>query len=156
MTRNIEGKFLSFLVGGVPLFYKEKQANSIIGVGTDIIEIDRIRQAIERSGNRFLERVFTPAEIAYCEAGRDRFPGYAARFAAKEAVLKVMGSGLQHCRWVDVEVRRGTDGPPEVMLHGNAAELARARGIREWYLSVSHSKKNAVAFAIATGRRGNV
>lgn len=138
------------------MFRKENQSNSIIGVGTDIIEIDRIRQAIERSGYRFLERVFTPAEIAYCEAGRDRFPSYAARFAAKEAVLKAMGSGLKHCRWVDVEVRRGADGPPEVMLHGNAAELARARGIREWHLSLSHSKKHAVAYAIATGRRGNI
>ena len=145
-----------FVGGAPPLFRKENPANSIIGVGTDIVEIDRIQRAIERSGYKFLERVFTPAEIAYCEARRDRFSSYAVRFSAKEAVLKAMGSGLQHCRWVDVEVKRGADGPPEVMLYGNAAELARARGIREWYLSLSHSKKHAVAFAIATGRRGSL
>lgn len=126
--------------------------DSIIGVGTDIIEIERVKLAVERSGNRFLTRVYTSGEIAYCEARRDRISCYASRFAAKEAVLKAIGSGLAGCRWVEVEVSRKKDGPPAVLLHGAAAELAAKRGIESFHITLSHSREFAVAFAVATGR----
>lgn len=124
-------------------------AAGLIGVGTDIIEIDRVKQAVERSGRRFLERVFTSGERDFCEARRDRFACYAARFAAKEAVLKALGSGLAGCRWVDVEVSRIGGGRPEVLLHGAAAELAKEKGIATVLISLSHDRDRAVAFAVA-------
>lgn len=125
---------------------------SIIGIGTDIVEIDRIKLAVERSGNRFLERVYTSKEIAYCQTRRDRISCLAARFAAKEAVLKAIGSGLAGCRWVEVEVVRSQGSPPEVLLHGAAAALAARRGIKSFQITLSHSREFAVAFAVATGR----
>lgn len=134
---------------------EDKHDDSIIGVGTDIIETDRVKLAVERSGSRFLERVYTPAEIAYCEARRDRIACYAARFAAKEAVLKAIGSGLAGCRWVEVEVSRSRKGPPGVLLHGAAAALAAKRGIGSLHITLSHSREFAVAFAVATGRGAN-
>lgn len=129
-----------------------RYAASIIGIGTDIVEIDRIKLAVERSGNRFLERVYTSAEIAYCQARHDRIASYAARFAAKEAVLKAVGSGLAGCRWVEVEILRSQGGAPEVLLHGGAAALAARRGIESFHISLSHSREFAVAFAVATGQ----
>lgn len=125
--------------------------HTIIGIGTDIIEIDRVKLALNRSGKRFLERIFTPAEIAYCEARRDRIPCYAVRFAAKEAVLKAIGSGLAGCRWVEVEVTGKQGSPPGVLLHGAAAALAARRGIKSFHITLSHSRKFAVAFTVATG-----
>lgn len=126
----------------------------LIGVGTDIIEIDRVKGAVERSGSRFLERVFTFGERLFCDARRDCFACYAARFAAKEAVLKALGSGLSGCRWVDVEVSRINGGRPEILLHGAAAEMAKERGIATVLISLSHDRERAVAFAIATGEEG--
>lgn len=131
---------------------KYTRKDSIIGVGTDIVEIDRVKLAVERSGSRFLERVYTSAEIAFCEARRDRYACYAARFAAKEAVLKAIGSGLTGCRWVEVEVSRSQGWPPEVLLHGAAAALADERGIGSFHLTLSHSRNYAVAFAVAAGQ----
>jgi holo-[acyl-carrier protein] synthase len=132
-----------------------KHDDSIIGVGTDIVEIDRIKRAIERSGIRFIKRVYTSAEVAYCEARRDRISCYAVRFAAKEAVLKAIGSGRAGCRWVEVEIIRNQAGPPGVILHGAAAALAAGRGIESFHITLSHSREFAVAFAVATGRRGH-
>lgn len=126
-------------------------AAGLIGVGTDIVEIGRIKQAVERGGRRFLERVFTSGERDFCDVRRDRFACYAARFAAKEAVLKAMGTGLAGCRWVDVEVRRKNGGPPEVLLHGAASELAKEKGIAAVLISLSHDGDRAVAFAVAAG-----
>lgn len=120
------------------------------GVGTDLIEIARVRQAVDRGGRRFLERVFTEGEIAFCEGRRDRFACLAARFAAKEAVFKALGSGLAGCRWVDVEVRRAAGERPEILLHGTAARLARENGIVSVLVSLSHGREHAVAFALAT------
>ncbi|MFX4262209.1 holo-ACP synthase [Pelotomaculum propionicicum] len=125
--------------------------HGIIGAGTDIIEIARIKQAYERIGDRFLEKVFTPGERSFCDERRDRFSCYAARFAAKEAVLKALGTGLAGCSFTDVEVRRPDGGRPEVTLHGAAAEIAKEKGIASILISMSHSRENAVAFAIATG-----
>lgn len=119
------------------------------GVGTDLIEISRVRQAVERGGRRFLERVYTEEEIAFCEGRRDRYACLAARFAAKEAVFKALGNGLAGCRWVDVEVCRTGGGRPKILLHGAAARLARENGIASVLISLSHSREHAVAFALA-------
>lgn len=133
------------------MFHDNQPAAGIIGVGADIIEICRVRRAVERGGRRFLERVFTPAERDFCNARRDRYACYAARFAAKEAVLKAMGTGLSGCRWVDVEVARPGGGPPEIVLHGEAARLAGRKGISTVLISLSHGREHAVAFAVAAG-----
>lgn len=130
---------------------ESQRPGGLIGVGTDIIEIDRVRQAIERGGRRFLERVFTKAERGFCDARRDRFSCYAARFAAKEAVLKALGSGLAGCRWVDVEISRVGGSRPEVLLQGGAAALAKKKGIEAVLISLSHDHDKAVAFAVAAG-----
>lgn len=130
---------------------RNMQTAGLIGAGTDIIEIERIKQAFERSGYRFLERVFTPGERSFCDARRDRFACYAARFAAKEAVLKALGTGLAGCSFADVEVLRPGGGRPVVMLHGAAAEIAKEKGIVSVLISMSHNRENAVAFAIAAG-----
>ena len=133
------------------MFQGRPQSAGLAGVGTDIVEINRVRKAVERGGRRFLERVYTSAEIEFCDGVKDRFASYAARFAAKEAVLKALGSGLAGCRWVDVEVRREKGSRPEVLLHGAAARLAKAQGIEAVLLSLSHSRDYAVAFAVAAG-----
>jgi len=124
------------------------------GIGTDIIEISRIREAVERGGRRFLERVFTEGEIAFCEGRRDRYACLAARFAAKEAVFKALGNGLAGCRWVDVEVCRTGGDRPRILLHGAAARLARENGIASVLISLSHNREHAVAFALAAREGG--
>jgi len=140
-----------FIINGVLAISRNIPPARIIGAGTDIIEIERIKQAYERSGDRFLERVFTPGERSFCDARRDRFSCYAARFAAKEAVLKALGTGLAGCSFVDVEVSRPGGGRPEVTLHGAAAETAKEKGIASILISISHNRESAVAFAIAAG-----
>jgi holo-[acyl-carrier protein] synthase len=124
----------------------------VLGIGTDIIEIERIRQAVEKGGRRFLERIYTSAEISCCSARRDPFPCYAARFAAKEAVLKALGTGLTGCRWTDVEVYNAAGGKPRVRLSGRAALLAGDLGVGSVLLSLSHDRGRALAFAVALGR----
>jgi holo-[acyl-carrier protein] synthase len=124
----------------------------LIGVGTDIIEIDRLKRASERSGGRLLEKIFTPGERSFCDARRDRFSCYAARFAAKEAVLKAMGTGMAGCGLADVEVTRTPGGRPEILLHGAAAEIAKNKGIAVVLISISHNRDQAVAFAVAEGK----
>lgn len=124
-------------------------AAGIAGIGVDIVEINRLKNAAARTGNKFLHRVFTSSERCYCEAKRDRFACYAARFAAKEAVLKALGTGLAGARWLDVEVDVQMGGCPMVQLHGKAAVLAGARGIGEILISLSHDRARAIAFAVA-------
>jgi len=121
----------------------------IAGIGTDIVEIERVKQAAERNGDRFLNRVFTPSERSFCDSRRDRFACYAVRFAAKEAVLKAMGTGLAGSRWTDVEIARKTGGFPTVLLHGATAALAAKKGIGRMLLSLSHDREKALAFAVA-------
>ncbi len=132
----------------------ERPLAGLIGVGADIVEIDRVKQAARHTNGRFLEKVFTLGERDFCDARRDRFACYAARFAAKEAVLKALGTGLAGCRWVDVEIVRNGKEPPEVLLHGGAAGIAAARGISRVLISLSHDRGRAVAFAIAAGKGG--
>lgn len=119
------------------------------GIGTDIVDIDRIKRIIETKGERFLKRVFTGSELDYCLARVNPYPCLAARFAAKEAVLKSLGTGLAGCRWTDVEIARTGSSAPEALLTGNARRYAEGRGISRVLVSISHDRGAAVAFALA-------
>ncbi len=114
--------------------------------GVDLIEIERLRQAMERSGQRFLERVFTPLEIADCKGRADSL---AARFAAKEAVSKALGTGFGEIAWRDVEIERGPEREPRLRLHGKAAALAQSLGLSTWSVSLSHTQAYALAMVVA-------
>jgi holo-[acyl-carrier protein] synthase len=125
----------------------------IVSTGIDLAEVGRIRQALEKpgTGTRFRARVFTAAEIAYCESKRrGKYESYAGRFAAKEAVMKALGRGWggQVC-WLDIEVRRASSGKPEILLHNKTARRAGALGIRRWALSISHTAEHGMAYVIA-------
>ena len=120
----------------------------MIGVGTDVVDIDRFRVALDRSP-RLRTRLFRPAERDYAERRRDPAERYAGRFAAKEAVMKALGVGLGEVPMFDIEVVRAESGAPELELHGRAAEVAAARGVTGWLLSLSHTDHVAHAIAIA-------
>ena len=121
----------------------------IVGLGLDIAEIDRIEAAIKRHGAPFLERLFTPAEMAYCESHKGKYERYAARFAAKEAAMKALGTGWSHgVRWRDIEVARQPSGKPTLRLAGVAAEIARRMGVKNISLSITHSGNLALAEVI--------
>lgn len=126
----------------------------MLGIGTDIIEINRLKQGAEKHGRRFLERLFTPAEIELCHGRKDPWGCYAARFAAKEAILKALGTGLAGCRWTDVEVLPGPGRAPEVTLSGGALKIAQQLGVKRVRVSISHDRGRAVAFALAEGGEG--
>jgi len=123
----------------------------MVSTGVDLIEIARVERMLERYGERFLERVFTPAEILYC---RGRPAELAARFAAKEAVSKALGVGVRMIArdgilWKDVEVIGDARGKPLVHLYGRAAERAGELGLTEWAISLSHTHEHAIAFVVA-------
>jgi holo-[acyl-carrier protein] synthase len=121
----------------------------IVGTGIDLAEVPRIAAAIERFGERFLRRVFTADEIRYCESKANRTERYAARFAAKEAALKAIGTGWKRgVAWTDVEVRREPGGRPTIAFHGKAAEFAAQLGVKHVALSITHTKENAMAQVI--------
>jgi holo-[acyl-carrier protein] synthase len=121
----------------------------IVGTGIDIAEVSRIRKALERFGDRFLQRVFTPAEILYCDSKANRAQRYAARFAAKEAAMKAIGTGWNHgVRWRDCEVTRLPGGRPTLTFHGKAAEFAARLGVKHAALSLSHTAEQAIAQVI--------
>jgi phosphopantetheine--protein transferase-like protein len=120
----------------------------VIGVGIDAVELDRFRRALGRTP-RIAERLFSDAERNYAFRRRDPTERLAARFAAKEAVMKAMGVGLWAFNYRDVEVVRASSGAPAVRLTGKAARLAEAKGIREWRLSITHTERTAQAIAIA-------
>lgn len=125
---------------------------SIHGIGIDVVEISRIAAAIERHGETFLARIFTAAERAYCAAHRAPEMHFAARFAAKEAVAKALGTGIgEHANWLDLEVSRTVTGAPVLRLHGAAAEFAKQHGITAVQISLTHTKDYAAANAIALG-----
>lgn len=124
----------------------------ILGTGIDLAEVDRIREAVEKYGRRFLERIFTPGEIAYVEGKANRHERYAARFAAKEAGMKAIGTGWRRgVRWQDFEVRNQRGGRPELLLYGAAAEVARQMGVERIHLSLTHTAGMAQAFVILEG-----
>lgn len=119
-----------------------------MGVGTDLVHVPRLAHVIARHPG-FAARVYTPAEIAYCERHREPTARYAARFAAKEAVLKALGTGLARgMRWQDVEVVVGPAGAPAVALHGEVAATAVRLGVRDVQLSVAHDGEYALAYAV--------
>ncbi|MGC2332145.1 MAG: holo-ACP synthase [Candidatus Acidiferrales bacterium] len=121
----------------------------IVGLGLDIAEIDRIEAAIVRHGASFLERLFTPSEVAYCEKHKGRYERYAARFAAKEAAMKALGTGWgQGVRWRDIEVAREPSGKPTLRLEGVAAQIAERMGVKNISLSITHSGNLALAEVI--------
>ena len=121
----------------------------ILGTGVDIAEVPRVRQSIERFGNRFLHRVFTAGEISYCDARASRFESYAARFAAKEAGMKALGTGWSHgVRWRDIEVVRPKGQRPTIKFHGTAADIASRLGTKNIALSLTHTADQALAHVI--------
>jgi holo-[acyl-carrier protein] synthase len=121
----------------------------IVGTGIDIAEVPRIRRAIERFGDRFLHRIFTAGEMRYCDSKANRMERYAARFAAKEAAMKALGTGWNHgVRWRDCEVARMPGGRPTMAFHGVAAEFAARLGVKNAALSISHTAEQAIAQVI--------
>jgi holo-[acyl-carrier protein] synthase len=121
----------------------------IIGTGIDIAEVPRIRQALERFGGRFIQRIFTAGEIRYCDSKANRAERYAARFAAKEAAMKALGTGWNHgVRWRDCEVARKPGGRPTMNFHGKAGEIAGRLGVKHIALSLSHTAEQAIAQVI--------
>jgi holo-[acyl-carrier protein] synthase len=121
----------------------------IVGTGIDIAEVPRIRRAIERFGDRFLHRIFTAGEMRYCDSKANRMERYAARFAAKEAAMKALGTGWNYgVRWRDCEVTRLPGGRPTMAFHGVAAEFATRLGVKNAALSISHTAEQAIAQVI--------
>ena len=122
----------------------------MLSTGVDIIEIERIAGVLERYGHRFLHRIYTPGELEYC---RGRPSNLASRFAAKEATMKALGTGVRGVGWKDIEVVRAPSGAPSIALHGRAKSRAEQLGVVEISVSMSDSRDNAVAFVV-TRREG--
>ena len=121
----------------------------IIGIGTDIVEVDRFDEFLRTNNERLLQRLFSPQELSYCRSASNVGHKLAARFAAKEAFLKALGTGFSNgVRWHDMEVRRSASGAPSLALAGKALSLANERCIRIIHLSLSHEKTHALAFVI--------
>jgi len=120
----------------------------MLRVGVDLIEVARIQQALERHGERFYARFFTPLEQEQC---RDNAASLAARFAAKEAAAKALGTGIGDVRWVEIEVQSDERKRPYLVLYGRAAELAAEIGLHTWDVSLSHTREHAMAFVVALG-----
>src|ERR1700683_518426 len=124
----------------------------ILGTGVDLAEVDRIQAAITRHGRRFIERIYTPAEIAYVERRANRFERYAGRFAAKEAGMKAIGTGWKRgVRWQDFEVANLPSGRPTLPLHGVAAQIAESMGVKSISLSITHTSELGMAHVILEG-----
>ncbi len=123
----------------------------VLGLGTDITEVPRIQASLERFGQQFLDRVYTPGEVLYCQARKkSAAQSFAARFAAKEAAAKALGTGISRgVTWREFEVVRQPGQAPQILLHGRAAEIATARGIRRLTLSLTHTREMAMAVVIA-------
>ena len=121
----------------------------IVGIGVDIMEIERFRKVLERQGERFVRRVFTASEQEFCCARRDPVPHYAVRFAAKEALFKALGTGwAKGIGWLDVEVSRHEREAPCVVLRGQAEKLSATLKCRAIHISLSHSHESAIAIVI--------
>ena len=121
----------------------------IVGLGTDIVEVERIVKMLADHGDHFLARVFTPGEIAHCQPRRESAPHYAGRWAAKEAVMKVLGTGFTtEVGWTDIEVHVKPSGQPYIELHGSTKSVAMRLGIGEILITISHTSNYATATAI--------
>lgn len=124
----------------------------VFGIGIDVVEVARIAAAITRHGEPFLARLFTTSERAYCDSKRDPALYYAARFAAKEAVAKALGTGIgSHASWLDLEIVHGSNGEPQLALGTTAAAFAKDHGILDIKISLTHARHYAAANAIAIG-----
>jgi holo-[acyl-carrier protein] synthase len=124
----------------------------VLGLGTDLIETKRVQESMERFGERFLERIFTMGEIAYCMRKKNAAESFAARFAAKEAGAKALGTGISRgVSWKEFEVKRETSGKPTLHLSGRAAELAAMMGIQRVQLSLTYSRELAMAVVLVEG-----
>jgi holo-[acyl-carrier protein] synthase len=122
----------------------------VLGLGTDLIETKRLQESIDRFGTRFLERIFTAGEIEYCQRKKNSAESFAARFAAKEAGAKALGTGISRgVSWKEFEVRREPSGRPTLHVSGRAGELAEAMGVRRMQLSLTHSREFAMAVVVA-------
>ncbi len=122
----------------------------VLGLGTDLIETRRVQESIDRFGERFLQRIFTAGEIAYCTRKKNSAESFAARFAAKEAGAKALGTGISRgVTWKEFEVKREASGRPSLHLTGRAEELAQAMGVRRVQLSLTHSRELAMAVVVA-------
>lgn len=121
----------------------------IVGIGIDVEEVARVRLAVERHGHRFVDRIFSTAEISYVESKANRYERYAARFAAKEAGMKAIGTGWRRgVRWQDFEVANLASGRPILRLHGEAAKIAQGLGVRNIALSLTHTAQQGIAIVI--------
>jgi len=121
----------------------------IVGMGIDVAEVSRIREVMESQKERFLHRVYTQNEIAYCEQFKNKYERYAGRFAAKEAAMKALGTGWSRgVRWVDVEIVRQRGGRPTISLKGEAKKIADAMGVKNIALSITHTADQAIAHVI--------
>ena len=124
----------------------------VLGIGIDVVEVERIESSMAEFGERFAEKIFTPAERAYCESQRRPGLHFAARFAAKEAVAKAFGTGIgKDLGWLDMEITRKESGEPELKLDGAGRRYAETRGIAEVKISLTHAKHYAAANAVALG-----
>lgn len=124
----------------------------LFGIGIDVVEVERIESSMAEFGERFAEKVFTPAERSYCESQRRPGLHYAARFAAKEAVAKAFGTGIgKELGWLDMEIVRKESGEPALVLSGAGGAFAEANGIAEVKISLTHAKHYAAANAVALG-----
>jgi holo-[acyl-carrier protein] synthase len=121
----------------------------IVGTGIDVVEVPRVAAAMQRFGRRFVERIFTENEIRYCDSKANPAERYAARFAAKEAGMKALGTGWNHgVRWRDLEVQRARGGRPTLVLSGKAAEFAKQLGAVRTQISLTHTRAEAIAHVI--------
>lgn len=122
----------------------------MLNTGVDLIEVDRVRSAIERQGERFLKRIYTAKELALCG---DNMPSLAGRFAAKEAVSKALCTGIGDVAWTDIEVLRGPNKEPILHLHGAAKKVAKKKKFSYWSISISHTHEHAIAMVVAMTKR---
>lgn len=128
---------------------------AIRGLGLDLVQIERVKSLIDRRGERAVQRLFTEGERAYCERKKERFASYAGRFAVKEAVMKLLGTGwARGVRWVDIEVVRNSGEAPRVVLHGEAARIAKSKGIERVHITITHDAGIAAAVAVAESEAG--
>jgi holo-[acyl-carrier protein] synthase len=119
-----------------------------LATGIDLLEIERLKDAVATHGERFLQRIFTPQEL---EANAIKVESLAGRFAAKEAVAKLLGCGIGKVSWKEIEILRSGSGAPQLVLHGAAEQLANEQGLTSWSLSISHTQSHAIAMAVAIG-----
>lgn len=126
----------------------------IVGSGIDLVEIERIQHSLDQYGQRFLNRIYTDAEQAYCLRKRNAAESLAARFAAKEAAAKALGTGINHgVKWLEIEVLRAPGGRPSLAFHGRAAERAQRLGVENAALSLTHSRSTAMASVVLEDSR---